>query len=425
MALKKASIEFKNDKEIVKAAVSKNGKALEFASPELKNDKEIVLIALSQTANALEFVGEQFKSDSEIINAAVKSWDKEAVIKFCSPTIDNYRETVIQLLPRDGLLLEFVTPDLRNDKEVVLTAIRDNRLAYKFVSNELKVQDEIITASLPECWKFVPKSCKKSKQLTLLVVKKLPSTMFKDIYKPFQKDFDVIKKAIDGSIDYSLLPKSIQSNIEIIKYAAQTNSRKYYKSFPEIFQKNREIALISIQSCGLTIGYIHNDFRNDKDLAMKAVEQNGEAYDMLQFIFKNDIEYFKVALNDKKAILRSFPKVCDDKNLIIEYLKRKPDNFSLLPQELKADKDVALCAVTLSGNLIRLLHNDLTGDVDIATAAIRQNGTTLILESVSHSLKNDLTFAKVVLLELNLKTSWFPQEIRDKAIYSKHKSARK
>ena len=42
-ALKHASDELKNEREIVLAAVQHNGRALQFASDGLKNDREIVL----------------------------------------------------------------------------------------------------------------------------------------------------------------------------------------------------------------------------------------------------------------------------------------------------------------------------------------------------------------------------------------------
>lgn len=53
--LKKGTNNIRNDKEIVLAAVQKNGMALEFASDTLQNDAEVVIAAVIQNNNANKF----------------------------------------------------------------------------------------------------------------------------------------------------------------------------------------------------------------------------------------------------------------------------------------------------------------------------------------------------------------------------------
>ena len=71
-ALEILDAKFKNDREIVMAAVNNDGYALEFASDELKNDKEIVLTALTKNLSPLEFASEELKNDKNIIIQAVQ-----------------------------------------------------------------------------------------------------------------------------------------------------------------------------------------------------------------------------------------------------------------------------------------------------------------------------------------------------------------
>ena len=71
MALQCASVEFKNDKEIVMLAVTQSvhccsGGALEYASDELKNDKEIVMAAVKQSFYALQYASDELKKDSDV-----------------------------------------------------------------------------------------------------------------------------------------------------------------------------------------------------------------------------------------------------------------------------------------------------------------------------------------------------------------------
>ena len=98
-ALMNASVELKNDKEVVLAAVAQAGLALRYASAELKNDKEVVLAAVAQDGRALH------RASAELMN------DKKAVLA---------------AVAQDGRALEDASVKLRNDKEVVLAAVAQN-----------------------------------------------------------------------------------------------------------------------------------------------------------------------------------------------------------------------------------------------------------------------------------------------------------
>lgn len=71
-ALEILDAKFKNDREIVMAAVNNDGYALEYASDELKNDREIVLAALAKYVSPLQYASEELKNDKNLIIQAVK-----------------------------------------------------------------------------------------------------------------------------------------------------------------------------------------------------------------------------------------------------------------------------------------------------------------------------------------------------------------
>lgn len=55
--------EFKNDKDVVLAAVTNYGEALQYASEVLKNDKDVVLTAVMKSPGALQYASEKFQND--------------------------------------------------------------------------------------------------------------------------------------------------------------------------------------------------------------------------------------------------------------------------------------------------------------------------------------------------------------------------
>jgi len=54
----------KSDREVVLAAVSQDGKALEYAATELQSDRKVVLAAVSTDMNALLFAGDDLLHDA-------------------------------------------------------------------------------------------------------------------------------------------------------------------------------------------------------------------------------------------------------------------------------------------------------------------------------------------------------------------------
>ncbi len=58
--------------DVVHAAVSKNGRALQFVPCVFKNDKKIVLAAIKSYARALMWASDEMRADGEVVLAAVK-----------------------------------------------------------------------------------------------------------------------------------------------------------------------------------------------------------------------------------------------------------------------------------------------------------------------------------------------------------------
>ena len=62
--------ELKADRDVVLAAVRKNGFALEYASAALQADKEVVLAAVNNWGHSLEYASPELKKDRDVLMAA-------------------------------------------------------------------------------------------------------------------------------------------------------------------------------------------------------------------------------------------------------------------------------------------------------------------------------------------------------------------
>jgi predicted methyltransferase len=111
VALRRASEELRNDKDIVLAAVKVEGFALQFASETLRNDKDVVLAAVKEHPDAFQFASETLRNNKGVVIAAVK---------------------------QNGFVLQFASETLRNDKDVVLAAVKEHGFALQFASEALR-----------------------------------------------------------------------------------------------------------------------------------------------------------------------------------------------------------------------------------------------------------------------------------------------
>lgn len=71
------------DIDFVKKVLSTNGMSLEYMPQEIQNNKELVIIALNNSAGfALKFASEDLRNDRDVVKEAVKQW--KAPIKYAS-----------------------------------------------------------------------------------------------------------------------------------------------------------------------------------------------------------------------------------------------------------------------------------------------------------------------------------------------------
>lgn len=127
---------FKNDRDIVLAAVQRNGLALLYAPLALKNDRDIVLIALQRNALALRYASLPLKNDINIVLAAVQR--NGLAFQYASKALRSDKRVALEAVQRNGLALQYASEALRNDKEVVLAAVNQNSLAFYYASKALR-----------------------------------------------------------------------------------------------------------------------------------------------------------------------------------------------------------------------------------------------------------------------------------------------
>ena len=151
------------DREIMLAAVSRDGAALRWASEALREDAELVRAAVAENGSALEYASSALRDDEDIVQTALGSrlravnWlgfgpgDKETFrspFQFASERLRALKPMALLAVQRDGMMLRHACCELRGDKEVVLAAVTQNGDALSFASEELDAERDIVLSAV-------------------------------------------------------------------------------------------------------------------------------------------------------------------------------------------------------------------------------------------------------------------------------------
>jgi hypothetical protein len=151
-ALEHIDAHFKNDREVVLAAVTNDGNALEYASDKLINDREIVLAALNKYGWYLKYASAELKNDKVVVLAAVSN--DGSALQYASNELKIDSEIVLTALAKNVSPLEFASEELKNDKNIIIQAVQIDNIALDYVDYRWQ-RDEEIKQSLKCSFKLI------------------------------------------------------------------------------------------------------------------------------------------------------------------------------------------------------------------------------------------------------------------------------
>ena len=141
--------DYLDDQEIVLAAVSVRGSALQFASAELRASGRVVRAAVKSDGLALRFASEPLRNDREICEFAVNQCG--VALQYASEQVQNRQTIALAAVSQDGLALRFASSRLQEDEAVVLAAVHHNPYALQFAGEIRRDDREIVLAAVAKC----------------------------------------------------------------------------------------------------------------------------------------------------------------------------------------------------------------------------------------------------------------------------------
>lgn len=270
----------KEDREVVLAAVTNDGSALEAASPVLWSDFEIVKTGVLSSFVALRCASEELKDNKEIVMAAVLG-DPRA-LAFASLRLKNDREVVLGAVSTRGRALQYASLDLRCDREVLLTAFNNDGSAYEFCCGPLRQDRDMIYAAVKRGGlRQMPESIRDDKKLVLLSIE-FDVHLYVYASPRLRNDPDVAIAAIrkNASIIHAMPDKLTDNPVVMMEAVRQHRGRAAVfrhtvGCISDRLIRCRDFVLEAVSIDGRFLNYAWPGFLDDKDIVLKALEDIG------------------------------------------------------------------------------------------------------------------------------------------------------
>jgi hypothetical protein len=325
--------EFKNDKEIALAAVSRSQHAFSWLSAELQKDKEIALAAVSRHGRIFGWLSAELKADKDIMLAAVTN-DGTVLYRNQLP---HTRELVLAALLNskgDEVTRELacsIYRDYGNDKEMALAIVSKDGWKVSRLSREMRADRDVGYAAVRN---------------TAWAITELSSALQED------RELARIAFSDDGRVIKHLPMHSGDKELALIAVANDSG--------------------FDIPSNGLAVQHLTERLRADWDVGVAAVTKNGEAIKFLSAALQGDREIGHRAVSRGGHVGYLSAELRADKAIGLAAVRKYGKAVWDLSPALLADKDIGLAAVTNDGFVIKELSPELQADKEIVAAAEKQ-----------------------------------------------------
>ncbi|CAK9014332.1 unnamed protein product [Durusdinium trenchii] len=139
-ALRHLGRNFQEDPRLQKAAVASNWLMLDVLAqdmPSLRDDREVVFAAVSCHGCALEFASKTLRQDPSLVLLALQR-SNGAALRWADEHLRGERELVWTAVQADASNLQYASEDLRRDVDLVMEAVRSNGNVLKYAALDLQ-----------------------------------------------------------------------------------------------------------------------------------------------------------------------------------------------------------------------------------------------------------------------------------------------
>lgn len=365
LCLKYFNLEFRDDEEIVSAAIISNRLAFAYVSDRLKNKLDIALIAVkSGDRQIYKYLGKKIRSERIIYETALTT-GKSFSLQYAPDDIKNDPKYIMA-----SESLQFASDKFKDDDEFVIEMLKINPYNLQFVSNRLKNCESVVKLIFEEKYEkyyIMPQSDRE------FIFDKYAGEIIKSNKKFIEKYIsnEVMKKMyLKNAVDVIEIQKNLTNYIKLDgKYLAYANMEE---------QDNENVVSEAVKTNIESLKYASERIRNDEVFIRQLLEKDGNFLLYSGKKILNKRENYIIALNntewsDEIAELWKESEIFDANDIeMFKIILPKCDFFfEFAGKKLKSDKEFCKFVLSLDGYLLSHCSTKIKDDKEFVLLAVR------------------------------------------------------
>lgn len=427
------SSKFQDDDEIANLVIQKAPQMIAYASDRLKADKSFALTALSISPGDARYVFEH-------LDPALKK-DKDVVLKLFSqdPVYLKYsleckldeelsqnRDFILSMISLNACGIEHAHETLLNDPEFLKEAYRVNPdvLNSDYFSLQLITDESFVRKILdahPDYLGCLHGSFRDDLELLMPYLLKNPK-LYEFLCKTLKENKDLVLEliALDSSV-YDLVSKGLKKDVEIAAAALRkANTFTFLHLIDGSLKSSPDFGLAAIEliSQSLTWRHISNWLDipvvcQNELFVIKCLEKGIDS--IIKHIpqeLRANKEIAKLWINLDPSIYVNLPRPLKEDLEILEVaLSKEGGNLQYAPESIKRNKEFVLKAVAHRPFAIQCADDSLKSDHDVVTLAL--NANAMSYRFIGPALKENLDYAVLALNQNGLTLQYMTDAFKD------------
>jgi Domain of unknown function (DUF4116) len=144
------------------------------------------------------------------------------------------------------------------------------------------------------------------------------------------------------------------------------------ESLNDQYRQDQNIVMTAVNQNGNALQYASNDLKNDKEIVMTAVQQDGYALRYASNDLKNDKEIVMTAVQqDGYALQYVGNELRNDREIVLIAVEQNGECLGYVSDKLRSDKEIILMALRQNKYAVRHIANEMLKDEEIALEAMK------------------------------------------------------
>ena len=168
----------------------------------------------------------------------------------------------------------------------------------------------------------------------------------------------------------------LQNDLDILKLAVKGHSQAF-EYIPDQWKSNPELIdiLLNLKISSSSFKHLPVEFRDNKDIAIKAIDDDAGCFEYLTDRLRDDEELAIMAIKERGMYLKyASDRIKAEKNIVTIAIEKGGDIYSVIetiPVELKNDLEIAVHIASVDSRYIQNLSEEIRNNPQVIEACMR------------------------------------------------------